>query len=334
MPESIFTIIILVILALIFDFINGFHDTANAVATAIATEALKPKQAIVLAAVLNLIGALVFTGVAHTIGEGIADPARLADGSLVIFTALLSGITWNLITWFFGIPSSSSHALIGSLAGAAAGAAGLSAVNFKGLISIIKSLFISPVLAIVLGFIIMSVIKFIVPTINSSKAQATFRKLQIFTACFQAFSHGSNDAQKTMGVITFALVAEGILQEMTVPLWVKLSAALAMALGTSVGGWRIIRTVSRRITNLQPANGFAADISSAGIIICATLLKLPVSTTHIISSSIVGVGINKGVLAVNWYTVRSLFYAWLITLPASFIMGIVLFNIIIAINPF
>ena len=334
MPEGIFTIIILIGLALIFDFINGFHDTANAVATAIATDALKPKQAIVLAAVLNLVGALVFTGVAHTIGEGIADPACLANGSLVIFTALLSGITWNLITWFFGIPCSSSHALIGSLAGAAAGAAGLSAVNTQGLINIIKSLFISPILAIALGFIIMSVISFIVPAKNSAKTQAAFRKLQVFSACFQAFCHGSNDAQKTMGVITFALVAEGILKEMTVPLWVKLSAALAMALGTSVGGWRIIRTVSRRITALQPANGFAADISSAGIIICATLLKLPVSSTHVISSSIIGVGISKGVLAVNWYTVRSLFYAWAITLPASFIMAVVFFNIVLIVNPF
>ncbi len=328
MPENILLLILIVGLALIFDFINGFHDTANAVASPIATGALKPKQAIILASVSNLIGALAFTGVAQTIGEGIANPSRLPNGLPVILAALLSSIIWNLFTWFFGIPSSSSHTLIGSLAGAATGAAGLTAVNGQGLLKIIQSLLLSPILAIALGFTLMTLIKFFVRSIYSTRTQNAFRRMQVFTAFFQAFSHGSNDAQKTMGVITFALVATGILETMTVPLWVKVSAAAAIALGTSAGGWRIIRTVSRGITELKPPNGFAADMSSASIILSATLLKLPVSTTHVISSSIVGVGMSKGRHAVNWLTVRDLLITWAITLPISFLMGMILYWII------
>ncbi|MBM7855412.1 PiT family inorganic phosphate transporter [Desulfohalotomaculum tongense] len=331
MPESFGLVFVIVLMALIFDFINGFHDTANAVATSIATGALSPRRAIIWASVLNFLGAVLFTGVAHTIGAEIADPAQLENGLPVIMAALMSAVTWNLFTWYLGIPSSSSHALIGSLAGAAAAAAGWETVNKAGLWHIIQALIISPLLAMATGFFIMSLCKRLIPPSSAAKADHYFRKLQVITAFFQAFSHGTNDAQKTMGVITFALVAAGLQPDCrTIPLWVKITAALAMAAGTSVGGWRIIYTVSQRITRLRPPNAFSADLSSAGIIITATLLHLPVSTTHVISSSVVGAGISGGVNAVNWQTVRSMICAWLVTLPVSFISGTIIYRLLSA----
>ncbi|WP_031515025.1 inorganic phosphate transporter [Desulfofalx alkaliphila] len=328
MTEGIFLILLVVFLALIFDFINGFHDTANAVATSIATGALSPRTAIILASFLNLLGALAFTGVAHTIGEGIANPTHLNNGLYVVLAAVLSAIGWNLLTWYLGLPSSSSHALIGSLAGALAGAAGWDAVNLLGLLIIIKVLIISPLLAVALGFLMMSAIRLLLSFLSSAKTEFYFKKMQVVTASFQAFSHGTNDAQKTMGVITFALVAGGLQQDFCIPLWVKLSAAIAMAAGTAVGGWRIIQTVSRGITPLYPSGGFSADLSSAGIIIGATILHLPLSTTHVISSSIIGVGLSKGLTNINWQTVSAIISAWVITLPVSIILGAVICRVI------
>ncbi|HBV97001.1 MAG: inorganic phosphate transporter [Peptococcaceae bacterium BICA1-7] len=325
---AVFLTIIVVVLALSFDFINGFHDTANAIATAISTKALPPKTAIVLASVMNLLGALTFTGVAKTIGGKIADPFSLENGLYIVIAALIAAIIWNLLTWFYGIPSSSSHALIGSLAGAVVASAGFSAVNMKGFISILQALIISPILAFAVGYIIMSLIKILFRNAHPSKINRRFRTLQVFTAAWQAFSHGTNDAQKSMGIITFALIAGGFNQSMEIPVWVKYSCALAMALGTSVGGWRIIKTVGTRIIKIEPSNGFAADLTSAMVILGATLLKMPVSTTHVISSAIMGVGTAKRFHEVKWGTAQKIVTAWLITLPITFILALAAYFII------
>jgi PiT family inorganic phosphate transporter len=327
MTESVL-IIVIIILALAFDFINGFHDTANAVATSITTGALLPRQAIILASSLNFVGALVFTGVAQTIGDGIANPGQIASGLYIVLATLLSSITWNLATWYVGLPSSSSHTLIGSLAGSVTAAAGLSAVNAQGICKILQGLFFSPFLAVVIAIVLMTLSRIFILSLNIPNINRHFKRMQVITAALQAFSHGTNDAQKTMGIIAFTLVAAGWQQDLTIPLWVKISAALAMALGTSLGGWRIISTVGRKITRIEPANGVIADISSASIIISATLLKLPVSTTHVISSSIIGVGIARNTHGVNWQTVRRMVTAWLITIPISFLLGIIYYHLI------
>lgn len=317
------TITFVIVLAFTFDFINGFHDTANAIATAISTKALPPRTAIILAAVMNFVGALTFTGVAKTIGGSIADPLKLNNGMTIVTAALLAAIAWNLITWYYGLPSSSSHALIGSLTGAVITAAGFSAVNFRGFLDIIKALVFSPLVAFVTGFVIMTLIRLVFRRATPHALNRRFRFLQIFTAAFQSFSHGTNDAQKTMGIITFALVAGGFQSTLHVPLWVKILAALAMAVGTSVGGWRIIKTVGTQIIKVEPGSGFSADLSSAMVILGATLLKLPVSTTHVISSSIMGVGAARRFSAVKWGTSRKIVLAWVVTLPVTaFLAGL------------
>jgi len=310
-------LIIIIALALTFDFINGFHDTANAIATAVSTRALRLRTAILIAAVMNFTGAVMFTGVAKTIATGVVDLGTVANGNIVIMAAMISAIAWNLITWYFGIPSSSSHALIGSLAGAALADAGLAAVNFSGFITIFASLIISPLVAIVVGYIVFTIVKKIVVRMSIYKANSGLRKMQIFTAALQAFSHGSNDAQKSMGIITMALVSFGVQNDMTVPHWVQLACALAMTAGTSVGGWRIIKTVGTQIMKLKPINGVAADLSSSLVIQIATHLNLPVSTTHVISSSIIGVGTAQRIKGVKWGTARKMVLAWFITIPIT-----------------
>jgi len=317
-----------VILALSFDFINGFHDTANSIATSISTKAMLPRVAIALAAVMNLLGALAFTGVAKTIGGKIADPLKLENGMYVVAVALIAAIAWNLITWYYGIPSSSSHALIGSLTGAVIAAAGLRAVNFHGFLAILEALIFSPLAAFGVGYIIMTLIKIFFRKGHPARLNRRFRTLQVFTAAWQSFSHGTNDAQKSMGIITFALVAGGFQTTLDVPLWVKVSCALAMALGTSVGGWRIIKTVGSKIIKLEPSNGFAADVGSAMVIILATLIKMPVSTTHVISSSIMGVGTAKRVSSVKWITAEKMVTAWMITLPVTALIAGVTFLVV------
>jgi len=326
--STLILITIVVILALFFDFINGFHDTANSIATSISTKALPPRVAIIIAATMNLLGALVFTGVAKTIGGSIADPLKLEHGMVIVSAALISGITWNLITWYYGIPSSSSHALIGSLTGAVIAAAGLQAVNFKGFLTILEALIISPLAAFAVGFTIMTLIRILFKNGHPVKLNRRFRTLQIFTAAWQAFSHGTNDAQKSMGIITFALVAGGFQTTLDVPIWVKTLCAIAMALGTSVGGWKIIKTVGTRIIKLEPSSGFAADVASGLVIILFTLLKLPVSTTHVISSSIMGVGTAKRISAVKWGTAEKIVVAWMITLPVTALFASVTYWVI------
>lgn len=309
--------ICVVVCALLFDVINGFHDTANAVATAISTKALKVPHAILLAGSMNFLGALTFTGVAKTLTKDIIDPFTLPNSSVVILAALLAAIAWNLITWYFGIPSSSSHAIIGAIAGSAIAAVGYKSLNYTGLIKIIEALILSPIIAFVFGYIVFSLFTVIFKNRNLLRVNKRFRKFQIFTAALQSFSHGTNDAQKTMGIITMTLISNGQLASNDIPFWVQLSCATAMAIGTSIGGWRIITTVGGKITKIRPVDGVAADLNSAIIIFGATLIHLPVSTTHVISSSIMGVGASRRLKGVQWNTAKNMIITWVTTLPLS-----------------
>lgn len=317
MDTLILLTIFVVICALAFDFINGFHDTANAIATSVSTRALPPKTAVIMAAIMNFVGAITFTGVAKAITKDIVDPFALQNGTLVILAALLAAIAWNLITWYFGIPSSSSHAIIGSIAGAAVAAAGFGVLNYEGFKKIIEALILSPFIAIAVGFLMMSLFKVIFKGFNLYKTNKGFRTLQIGTAAIQSFTHGTNDAQKAMGIITMALIAAGMQTDDEVQEWVRIACALAMGLGTSIGGYKIIKTVGGKIMKIRPVNGVAADLSSASIIFGATLIHLPVSTTHVISSAIMGVGAAQRVKGVKWGVARKIVITWVITLPIS-----------------
>ena len=309
--------ILIVFFALAFDFINGFHDTANAIATAVSTKALKPRHAIIMAAVMNFVGAMTFTGVAKTITKDIVDPFTLPNGSYVIMAALLAAIIWNLLTWYYGIPSSSSHALIGSIAGAAIAAAGFAGIKWEGFMKILQALIFSPLIAFVIGFIVYSIFKVVFKNNNLTKTNQRFRTIQIATAALQSYTHGTNDAQKAMGIITMALIANGYSSSTDIAFWVQFSCALAMGLGTSVGGWKIIKTVGGKIMKIRPVNGVAADLTGAFIIFGATVIHMPVSTTHVISSSILGVGSAHRVKGVKWGTAKRMIITWFITIPIS-----------------
>lgn len=319
--------ILVVIFALAFDFINGFHDTANAIATSVSTRALKPRTAIMLAATMNFVGALTFTGVAKTITKDIVDPFLLENGSLVILAALVSAIIWNLVTWYFGIPSSSSHALIGSIAGAAIAAAGFGILNYTGFIKIIQALLLSPVIALTGGFIVMVVLRAVLKNRNLFKANRRIRYMQIGTAAIQSFTHGTNDAQKAMGIITMALIAAELQTTDDIQLWVRIAAATAMGIGTSIGGYKIIKTVGGKIMKIRPIHGIASDLNSAVIIFGATLLHLPVSTTHVISSSIMGVGSAQRLKGVKWGVAQKIVLTWVITMPISALLAALIYKL-------
>ncbi|RRN66998.1 anion permease [Peribacillus simplex] len=309
--------ILIVFFALAFDFINGFHDTANAIATAVSTKAMKPRHAIIMAAIMNFVGAMTFTGVAKTITKDIVDPFTLPNGSYVILAALLAAIIWNLLTWYYGIPSSSSHALIGSIAGAAIAAAGFAGIKWEGFLKILQALIFSPLIAFAIGFIVYSIFKIVFKNNNLTKTNQRFRTIQIATAALQSYTHGTNDAQKAMGIITMALIANGYATSSEIPFWVQFSCAVAMGLGTSVGGWKIIKTVGGKIMKIRPVNGVAADLTGAFIIFGATIIHMPVSTTHVISSSILGVGSAHRVKGVKWGTAKRMIITWFITIPIS-----------------
>lgn len=333
METTLIFVVIIVILALSFDFINGFHDTANAIATAVSTRSLTPRRAILLASVMNFVGALSFTGVAKTIGGQITDPFKLQDGLTVVIATLIAAIAWNLITWWKGLPSSSSHALIGGLAGAAIASEGFTGINYGGFSTIVLGLVLSPIIAYVFGFSIMFLFKHLFANSNPHQINKVFRKGQWVTAAFQAFTHGTNDAQKAMGIITMALVVAGLQSDLEVALWVKLSAAAAMALGTSVGGWKIIKTMGTKIFKIEPINGFSADVSSASVILSATLLSFPVSTTHAITSSILGVGSAKKFSSVKWTMAGRIVVTWLITIPISALLAVVTYHLLAWVLP-
>ncbi|KAA8996849.1 inorganic phosphate transporter [Paenibacillus spiritus] len=321
MDTSIWVLGIVIVLALGFDFINGFHDTANAIATSVSTRALPPRTAIIMAACMNFVGALLFTGVAKKIGGSVADPTTLSNGINIVIATLIAAIIWNLVTWWFGIPSSSSHALIGALAGAVYVGAGSDHVKWSGFIEIVEGLVLSPIIAFVIGYIVMTLLKWIFAKQSPHTVNKGFRTVQIVTAAFQSFTHGTNDAQKAMGIITFALVTSGELKSMEVPLWVKLAAATAMALGTSIGGWKIIKTMGTKIFKIEPINGVAADVSAASVIFSATMLHLPVSTTHAITSAILGVGSAKRFSAVKWGVAGRIIVTWFITIPITAVLA-------------
>jgi len=317
MPEGFTATLVAVFgLAVLFDYINGFHDTANAIATSVSTRALSPRVAIAMGATANFVGALTGTAVAKTIGAGLIVPQ--AEGGLVVASALVGAIVWNLVTWRLGIPSSSSHALIGGLLGASAAAIGFGAWQVGGILGkVILPLVGSPIVGFAGGFALMVVIFNLFRRAHPKTMNDRFRRLQVLSAAFMAFSHGSNDAQKTMGVMTLALVSAGIIPEFKVPLWVIILAAGAISLGTAAGGWRIIRTMGTKVVRLDPVHGFAAETTAATIILGASTLGMPVSTTHVISSAILGVGSSDRFRAVHWGVARRIGIAWVLTLPAS-----------------
>lgn len=320
MLELQYMIFTVIILALVFDFINGFHDTANAIATSVNTRAIRPNHAIIMAAGLNFLGAMVSTGVAKTIGGDIVSSPSIVDEKILI-AALIGAITWNLLTWYFGIPSSSSHALIGGLIGAVLISVGLSGLNWNGVGKIFLALILSPAIALVTGIIIMNIIFRLFDKANPHVVNDRFRRMQILSAAAIAFSNGSNDAQKSMGIITLALFSGGLITEFEVPTYVKILCAAAMAFGTMTGGWRIIKTVGGKIFKLEPPSGFAADLNSSMVVFGATLLHLPVSTTHVVSGSIMGVGTAKRVNAVRWGTAQQMVKAWGMTIPITAAIG-------------
>ncbi len=323
---SLTVIIFIVLLALSFDFINGFHDTANAIATSVSTKALSPRAAILIAASLNFIGALSGTAVATTIGKSIVAPENVT--SLVLITALLGAIFWNLFTWYYGIPSSSSHALIGGLIGGVVAEFGASHVIWQGFFKILSGLILAPIIGLLAGSMVMTLLFWIFRQASPAKTNNSFRKLQILSAGMASFAHGSNDAQKSMGIITIMLVSGGFINTFHVPFWVVVSCAMAMAAGTAIGGWRIIRTMGGKIFRIEPINGFAADFTSSLVIYCASLLGAPVSTTHVVSSSIMGVGAAKRMRGVRWNIARQILIAWFITIPSAAFAAILIYNMI------
>ena len=321
-------LIIVIALAISFDFINGFHDTANAIATTVATRVLPIRTAIIMAAVLNFVGAFISEKVARTISSGIVNDAKLSLA--VVAAALLAAITWNLITWYLGIPSSSSHALIGGLIGASVvHAYSLNVVSWNTVLQkVILPLLASPLVGYFAGFMLMKFLYLALRNVSNSLVTRIFSKLQIVSAAFMAFAHGSNDAQKSMGIISLALLISGQMGPNDhIPPWVKLACALAMALGTSIGGWKIIKTMGVNMIKLQPIGGFAAETGAALVIETATAFGMPVSTTHVISTAIMGVGSSKRLSAVRWSLARNIVWAWVLTIPLTMLLGGVITSI-------
>jgi PiT family inorganic phosphate transporter len=315
--ESFALIVFIIAVALVFDFINGFHDAANSIATVVSTRVLSPTQAVVWAAVFNFVAAFGFgVNVARTIGKGIVRPD--AVDPLVILAALLGAIVWNLVTWYGGIPSSSSHALIGGLAGAAVAKAGLGSLVPAGLVKTATFIVLSPLLGLALGFALMVGVLRRFLHVSPSRVDKLFRRLQLVSAAFYSLGHGTNDAQKTMGIIAGLLFAAGYLgAEFRVPLWVILAAHAAIALGTLAGGWRIVRTMGMGITRLKPVGGFCEESAGALMLIGTAVAGIPVSTTHTITGAIVGVGATTRLSAVRWGIAGRIVWAWILTIPAS-----------------
>lgn len=319
MPESFVALIVVIILAVAYDFVNGFHDTANAIATSVSTRVLSPRRAILISAAMNFLGALSGTAVAQTIGTGIVAPESVT--LITLLSALLAALAWDVLTWYRAIPSSSSHALISGIAGAAVATGGPQILVWSGLEKIVLSLMISPIIGLGGGFALMIGLMWLFRRARPEQVGAVFRNAQILSATFMAFSHGSNDAQKNMGVIASALIIYYQLSSFHVPIWVILVAATSIAFGTAVGGWRIIKTMGTRITHLEPIQGFAAETAAAAIIESASRLGLPVSTTHTISATIMGVGATRRLSAVRWGIAGDIAATWVMTIPATAVLA-------------
>ena len=317
MDPALIGLVVIVLVALAFDYTNGFHDAANAIALAVSTKALTPRLALALAAVMNLVGALLSTEVARTVGAGIIDPPEGGEGLEIVFAALIGAITWNMVTWWYGLPSSSSHALIGGLVGAAVAAA--HAVQWVGVFAkVIVPMILSPVVGFALGYLFMLAILWAFRDTQVSRVNRGFRYAQIASSATMALGHGMQDAQKTMGIIALALFTAGEIDTFYVPFWVVLAAAAAISAGTYAGGLRIMRTMGRRIIELTPAGGFAAQtVASSVMVTTATVFAVPVSTTHTITTSIMGVGSTRRLAAVRWGVAGNILTAWVVTFPAA-----------------
>ncbi len=332
MFEVSLLLVVIVVAALVFDFTNGAHDCANAIASVVSTKVLTPRTAVIMAATLNLLGALLGTEVAHTLGSGIVRPDVVAGSHVLVLAALVGAIGWNSITWYFGIPSSSSHALIGGLMGAALAHDGFGALNGMSIVNkVILPLILSPLAGFTMGLLLMTFISIVFFRVNRPLVNRIFRKGQICSSAMMALSHGLNDAQKTMGIITLALLIFGEIDTFVVPLWVKLTCALAMAAGTGVGGWKIVKTMGHKIFKLEPVHGVAAETSSGIVIGIASMLGAPISTTHTITACIFGVGSTKRLSAVRWGVAGNLLIAWILTIPASAIVGAISFLLLEAV---
>lgn len=314
---SVLVLVILIALALVFDFMNGFHDAANAIATVVSTRVLKPHTAVAMAAICNFIAVLVFPlTVAATVGKDTVDP--LIVDQFVIFGALVGAVFWNFVTWYFGIPSSSSHALIGGLVGAAVAKAGTGALIAAGLIKIIVFIVLSPLLGFVFGSLMMIMVSWLFVGSTPRRVDKWFRRVQLISASMYSLGHGGNDAQKTIGIIWMLLIAAGQVKfNERVPTWVIVSCYTAISLGTLFGGWRIVKTMGQKITKLKPVGGFCAETGGAITLFIATAMGVPVSTTHTITGAIVGVGASQKMSAVRWGVAGNIVWAWILTIPAS-----------------
>ncbi len=322
MPDVGSVIFLVVVAALIFDFSNGWHDSANAIATVVSTKVLSPLQGVMMAAVLNFAGAFHGTAVAKTIGTDIADPTHV--GQLVILAALFAATSWNLLTQYLGLPSSSSHALIGGLVGAVVASHGSGVLKAEGLVKVLSALLLSPMAGFGAGFAVMLLIYMVFARTPAATVNRVFGKAQIASAALMAYSHGTNDAQKAMGIITMALVSGGHLSSFAVPTWVILCAASAMALGTALGGWKIIKTLGLGMYHMKPVNGFAAETAASIVLLSAAHVGAPVSTTHTITSSIMGVGATRRLSAVRWGIAGKIVVAWVFTLPCTALLAALL----------
>ncbi|MBS0315736.1 MAG: inorganic phosphate transporter [Proteobacteria bacterium] len=315
---ALWVVVVLVVLALVFDFLNGFHDAANAIATVVSTGVLRPSQAVVIAAIFNFVAVFVFhLSVAATVGKGIADP-NVVDVH-VVFGALIGAICWNLITWYYGIPSSSSHALIGGIVGAVIAKAGTGSLESSGIAKTVLFIFLSPLLGFLLGSLMTVVVAWAFRHSTPARVDRWFRRAQLFSASAYSLGHGGNDAQKTIGIIWMLLIATGhaSAQDADPPLWVIGCCYTAIAAGTMFGGWRIVKTMGQKITKLKPVGGFCAETGGSLTLFLATLLGIPVSTTHTITGAIVGVGATRRASAVRWGVAGDIVWAWIFTIPAS-----------------
>ena len=323
-PVALWVVLVLVLLALAFDFMNGFHDAANSIATVVSTGVLRPAQAVVFAAVFNFIAIFVFhLSVAATVGKGIVLPGVV--DTHVVFGALAGAITWNVVTWYYGIPSSSSHALIGGIVGAVLAKSGASALIASGIMRTVAFIFVSPLLGFLLGSLMMLLVAWVFRRVTPSRVDKWFRRLQLVSAGAYSLGHGDNDAQTTIGIIWMLLMATGYASttDAAPPTWTIVSCYVAIALGTMFGGWRIVKTMGQRITKLKPVGGFCAETGGAMTLFLATALGIPVSTTHTITGAIVGVGSTQRASAVRWGVAGNIIWAWVLTIPASaFVAGV------------
>jgi PiT family inorganic phosphate transporter len=327
MPPGSGLVIFIILVALSFDFLNGFHDAANSIATVVSTRVLSPQKAVLWAAFFNFVAAFVLgTRVAKTIGSGMIDISVVTQE--VILAGLIGAIVWNLITWYYGLPVSSSHALIGGYAGAAVAKAGVKAIVFSGWTKTLVFIVLAPLIGATLGFFLMVAVTWIFRRWRPSKLDHLFRRLQLLSAGLYSLGHGGNDAQKTMGIITGLLVASGYLKKFDVPIWVVLISHAAIALGTMFGGWRIVKTMGTKITKLQPFGGFCAETAGAITLVGATLFGIPVSTTHTITGAIIGVGATRRLSAVKWGVAGRIIWAWVITIPIAAAVSWVSYHLI------